>query len=344
MKIEAVLKHFPFKYRFNDNQIIIESLISKIKKYSPPIFHVHIESVNSSHISTFAIDVTGTLLPVKEYSEELVEIDSSLASNIYDSASSVFIKELNKRIKRFRLFIWLPIIGWVSYIFFGSQESNTFFLSIAWTLTLLVPVLAIIDRIRKNIVLYYSSSSEGQSALDSMSYGFDQMRNCNRTWHYSASGAIFDQKKSGGASKSIARSLIHLSFQNPRGVISNIKPPAIPVGSQTLYFYPDRILIQDKKATGALLYENLQIIPEVGHFLEEEGVPKDSKVIGKTWKYVNKNGSPDRRFKNNYEIPIVQYQYLGFKSESGIEEVIALSKLGAINDFVSALQRLRKTP
>ena len=42
-------------------------------------------------------------------------------------------------------------------------------------------------------------------------------------------------------------------------------------------------------------------------FVETDIVPSDTKIIDKTWAKVNKDGSPDRRFNGNYEIPIVKY-------------------------------------
>jgi hypothetical protein len=39
-------------------------------------------------------------------------------------------------------------------------------------------------------------------------------------------------------------------------------------------------------------------------FTETSTVPRDSKIIGKTWAKVNKNGTRDKRFKSNYQIPV----------------------------------------
>jgi hypothetical protein len=36
-------------------------------------------------------------------------------------------------------------------------------------------------------------------------------------------------------------------------------------------------------------------------------VPRDSTQVDTTWRFVNKNGGPDRRFNNNSQIPILQY-------------------------------------
>ncbi len=46
-------------------------------------------------------------------------------------------------------------------------------------------------------------------------------------------------------------------------------------------------------------------------FLETElgsaALASDAKVVGQTWLYLNKDGSPDRRYTNNRQVPIVEY-------------------------------------
>jgi hypothetical protein len=69
-------------------------------------------------------------------------------------------------------------------------------------------------------------------------------------------------------------------------------------------------------------------------FLEEEGIPNDSKIIGESWAKINKDGTPDKRFKGNYQIPIVEYAEIEFKSNSGIYEVFMFSNTSFANDFV----------
>src|SRR6185437_14394300 len=61
---------------------------------------------------------------------------------------------------------------------------------------------------------------------------------------------------------------------------------------------------------------------------EESGVPADAQVVGHTWRFLNKDGSPDRRFNNNRRIPKCQYSQYHFLSATGINEIITTSKLG----------------
>lgn len=56
--------------------------------------------------------------------------------------------------------------------------------------------------------------------------------------------------------------------------------------------------------------------------------PWDGTVVDYTYKYVNKNGGPDRRFSNNPRYPIMSYSYITFYGDNGFSECIMLSKQG----------------
>jgi hypothetical protein len=75
----------------------------------------------------------------------------------------------------------------------------------------------------------------------------------------------------------------------------------------------------------------------ITRFIEEEALPSDAEVIGRTWKKANKDGSPDRRFANNYEIPIVRYGELRLKSATGINEAYLLSDAAAAEAFAATM-------
>lgn len=76
---------------------------------------------------------------------------------------------------------------------------------------------------------------------------------------------------------------------------------------------------------GALNYSDITSSAHTTRFIESEGVPKDSQIVGQTWKYVNKSGDPDRRFKDNRQYPICLYGELELASISGLNTVIMYS-------------------
>jgi hypothetical protein len=58
--------------------------------------------------------------------------------------------------------------------------------------------------------------------------------------------------------------------------------------------------------------------------------------VGQTWAKANKDGSRDRRFANNYQIPLVLYAYLTLKSESGLWEEFQFSNPDRVERFLKA--------
>jgi tetratricopeptide (TPR) repeat protein len=77
-------------------------------------------------------------------------------------------------------------------------------------------------------------------------------------------------------------------------------------------------------------------------FIESDNVPSDSRKVGSTWQYVNKNGSPDRRFKNNYQIPIMEYGEI-FITGKGLTISLHISKLEAAFAFVKRIEEFQST-
>lgn len=87
-----------------------------------------------------------------------------------------------------------------------------------------------------------------------------------------------------------------------------------------------------KNKIGALNYSDIIVSKTFSKFIEDESVPKDSTVIGRTWRYVNKSGGPDRRFNNNRELPVCLYGELQLKSESGLNTILMFSNADLVSD------------
>lgn len=66
-----------------------------------------------------------------------------------------------------------------------------------------------------------------------------------------------------------------------------------------MFILPDRMIIKGKKGWGAVDYSEWNIGVANVIFIESGGVPRDAQIVGHTWQFVNKNGTADKRFKNN---------------------------------------------
>ncbi len=101
-----------------------------------------------------------------------------------------------------------------------------------------------------------------------------------------------------------------------------------------IYLFPLFVVYFAGEHSFALLeYKDVHFISSITRFQEEEGVPTDSQVVGKTWARTNKDGSPDRRFKENYEIPITEYGKLVLSSSTGLNEEYVLSSAASCQAF-----------
>ena len=104
-----------------------------------------------------------------------------------------------------------------------------------------------------------------------------------------------------------------------------------------LFLYPGFILYRAaREAFSVIDYHDVNGKAASVSFQEEEAVPADSKVIGQTWAKANKDGSRDRRFTNNYQIPIALYACLTLKSESGLWEEFQFSNPERLVQFLEA--------
>ena len=64
-------------------------------------------------------------------------------------------------------------------------------------------------------------------------------------------------------------------------------------------------------------------------------------MVDRTWRYVNKRGGPDRRFKDNRELPIALYEEITFTSESGLNEVVQVSQTGLGSAVAQSLEAMK---
>lgn len=104
-----------------------------------------------------------------------------------------------------------------------------------------------------------------------------------------------------------------------------------------LYFYPGFIIMYASKDDFALIGIDEIIFNYSGvRFTETGPVPRDSKIIDRTWAKVNKNGTPDKRFNGNYQIPVVRYGELSLKTNTGLHEEYECSNYEATQAFGNA--------
>lgn len=106
-----------------------------------------------------------------------------------------------------------------------------------------------------------------------------------------------------------------------------------------LYFYPSFIVMYSSKINFAIIgLDEITFNQSYVRFTETGTIPRDSKVIDKTWAKVNKNGTPDKRFKGNYQIPVVKYGEISLQTSTGLNEEYEFSNYEFTQDFGQAFR------
>lgn len=271
----------------------------------------------------------------------LEEIESSHVSKIVDSSSKALLDELSA--KRARPRLW-PLVACLTLVLLAIGLFRPW---PAWAqiATALIGAVAIYfvymwDVVAKTVVVFYEFDNEMESAYDRLHDAANRIASCSAAWHVAAAGAVHDRKYHAGASSVVERKSTFVRKDSLPFVKTNIETVALGVGRQVLHFFPDRVLIYDSDGVGGVGYDTLRLQVSTTRFIEDGSVPADAEVVGTTWRYVNKNGGPDRRFKDNRELSVCRYEEISLSSTTGLNELVQLSKCGFGAEFAAAIANL----
>jgi hypothetical protein len=175
-----------------------------------------------------------------------------------------------------------------------------------------------------------------ESRYTDLKHSFNELARAHKIWDKTSSNRNYENKSS--AAHTITRTITSLSYKKIEFI--NADFDALYFKNQNgsdIYIYPGfAILFDSHQNFGMVSLQELKLSFRSTRFLEEESIPQDATIIGKTWAKVNKDGTPDRRFKANYQIPIAQYGELEFKSDSGVYEIFMVSNHEAAKNFAAS--------
>ncbi len=191
---------------------------------------------------------------------------------------------------------------------------------------------------RSPVHLDYQLDAEDESKHQAIQRSIEAIARCQRLWQVHTFEHTNDWKRNAGANQLLKRSPARAGYGTARSFVANIPVGHLSVKGETLYFLPDMILVQQRGRFGSVAYSNLNCASSACSFREEEGVPSDGQVIHTTWRFVNKDGGPDRRFNNNRQIPVVRYGEIALRSGSGLRLAAMTSTASAAETFVAGIR------
>ena len=121
-----------------------------------------------------------------------------------------------------------------------------------------------------------------------------------------------------------------ISEGQPTYVNTNVSAICVANHNRRNYWLPDMILMYKKNSKremeilGSVPYRSINIEYSERNFTSET-VPEDATVVGTTYKYVNEDGSPDTRYKDNFELQICKYGCLEMTDGHEFNEIYLIS-------------------
>lgn len=161
----------------------------------------------------------------------------------------------------------------------------------------------------KGVRLNYTMDQNWKNYANTRMAPFTYMVKCAQVWEITSSSSHYGQEKKyhAGCGVSINRKKIRIDRKLPFPFKTNVNGYVLNLNNVKFAFLPDCVYAIKGGKCQALSYEQIKWRISMTNFVENDGAPPDSQVVGQTWQYVNKNGGPDRRFSYNPQYPICRY-------------------------------------
>ena len=195
---------------------------------------------------------------------------------------------------------------------------------IFFILTMIFLIWKICVKKKGVIELQYTIDDYQRNEINKWMYPLQKLANSNKIWRVVKTNRVIDNRYSSGANNTLERIACVSSNELPFPFRSNISPISFKCGKEIFIFLPDMLLVVQDKRFGALSYADLQTNMRSIRFVESAEVPADAMVVDRTWKYVNKNGEPDKRFRDNRVLPICCYVEFSLLSAKGSVNTILM--------------------
>lgn len=191
------------------------------------------------------------------------------------------------------------------------------------------------------VPLTISLDQTAKDEFQRLAESFKELATSHYIWDVTYANSVNMAKTRSAASMQVGRSVVKLTLGNVPGIDCpwNALRFANNNGGD-LYFYPGfMILCRSSFSLGILELKQLRIGFAKTRFVESAICPHDSIQVSQVWERSNKDGSPDRRYSDNRQLPVMEYGELTFCSSLGLNEKYLVSDVQKLERFYLHLVR-----
>jgi hypothetical protein len=197
---------------------------------------------------------------------------------------------------------------------------------------------------KRHSFLLYELNRPQQERHAAVQQALGLLSKSKRLWRVEALAASPAARKSLKPHGLVRRTAMGMRYLSPPRVRTNVLVPCLNMGNSSLYFLPDVILYANPRGYTGIDYDDLEIVYGVRPFVEGGRVPSDAKVVDRTWLYANKSGGPDRRYRKNRRLPVLELGALGLQASRVLNIEINTSSAPLSAAFAQAWKDLCDRP
>jgi hypothetical protein len=222
----------------------------------------------------------------------------------------------------------------------GKRDVKSGWMLLAGALLILIPGVLVhrTNREKRMTQLIYDLSAPATVQQESLDDSLGRLTQSRVIWKLDSQSAVTDWKRNAGAAYNVKREQIGVRRAVPPRVESNLVPMCLDLGKLKMFFLPDQVLYWQRGIFASIEYKDLKFDAGSTRFIEEQVQTSDSKQVGSTWRYVRKDGGPDRRFNNNRQLPVMLYGVLTAVSSGGLNLVFHTSNADVAGTFTTSFR------
>ncbi len=163
------------------------------------------------------------------------------------------------------------------------------------------------DKDKRTSDLVYQLADESGKQFALMQSAFETLAKSIQIWLVQQNASTPNRNKGAGGAGRIVRTPVRVRRARPPWINTNVRIASIDLGTNQLFFFPDRLLVWDSRKYRAVSYDALGVAFAPTRFIEDGRPPRDSEIVDHAWRYAGESGEPDLRYTSNKQLPVVNY-------------------------------------
>ncbi|MDR0475701.1 MAG: hypothetical protein LBH43_18780 [Treponema sp.] len=223
----------------------------------------------------------------------------------------------------------------------GNEDMEMFYIMILSFVLSSFGLIFLLTYFMKNKKAYlvYDISPDREQQTQTFYDELFKLEEAKKVWVVKDEDRHGDGRRHAGATSAVSLELTGIYHSRIKGLETNARVPAI---GNHVYFFPDALFIYSGKKIRTISYKDIEVQLSTSQFREDGEIPSDAEKIGSTWKFVNNDGNPDRRFDNNRKIPILKYCGIKITGKNGFSLSLIVSNYEIGKNFANTIHAYKQ--